>query len=116
MKHQTKDDKILNCLVMIDAVQSLPASAFVPRLGDWKCGSAACLGGWVAQHPHFKAKGVYLTRMDGPATDSMDSFDLAPELFGDRTIFYSQAYGEQGYAKQVALDRLNKALARLLND
>lgn len=120
MKKQSRNDKIENCLVMIDAVESLPERAFVHDLRDWRCGSAACLGGWVAQHPHFQAKGIKPDPSDGSITESgrgpyLDSMDIATELFGDGTMFYSRKWNERDFsAKQLALNRLNQALDRLL--
>ena len=124
---QTRNDKIKNCLVMIAEMKELPARAFVRDLGNWSCGGAACLGGWVAQHPHFVKKGVFAVNQDD--IDSRGEFDyystgepyapgyrdsqrLAEDLFGDSNMFRPQRLSV-GPKKEVML-RLEAALDNLL--
>lgn len=120
MKHQTRNDKIENCLVMIDAVKSLPPRAFIKHLAAWECGSAACLGGWVGLHPYFQAKGVVRDGEDAPYMlvkgDRVGPGIVSKELFGDYSMFdVANALEWHMPGKEIALRRLNNALNSLLD-
>lgn len=57
------------------------------------CGTIACIGGWVAWWPAFRAQGVYASKQACGAPrskflpDKHSSGDVAQELFGDRRLF-----------------------------
>lgn len=127
----SKDKQIENCLVAIDMVKSLPKRAFTPGLFAWTstqrqqhCGSAACLGGWIAQHPHFQKLGVYPDTEDNGAPRTRRNDDpslVAEELFGNPSMFTpvdyfpSESYERPGDdEKQVVLNRLRIALNALV--
>ena len=111
--------QIENCLVAIDMVHSLPPKAFVEDLREWTCGSAACLGGWVAQHPHFQKQGVEPTLDGRPERQGKMTWELAAELFGHEDLFECRdnfIWGDkEGFLpeKKLILRRLKIALERL---
>lgn len=123
MKPQTRKDQIENCLVLLAEFEAMSPRKFVPLLNEWHCGSAACIGGWVAQHPHFQAKGVFPAEFEGAPCaavgrlgDVLSGSLLANELFGDLLMFstassYEQAKGWRG--KQIAINRLKRQLEEL---
>lgn len=121
------DARIENTLVAIDMVNFLPDEAFVRRLEIWRnkgkrvphCGTVACLGGWVAQHPYFRAKGVRADRGGAPklaGNPFSGARQVAMNLFGDSDLFAMRFDSNfKKTDKAVALERLqnvlNKALA-----
>lgn len=58
------------------------------RLMEWRCGAAACFGGWVAMYPFFKAQGIFPSCEGAPLLAAKsDRVDGQYFLFGIDTIF-----------------------------
>lgn len=141
MRQFTKDQRIKNLLVAIDMVEQLPAKAFVKHLLCWRdndkwitlrvneppCGTQACFGGWIAQHPYFKKLGVKTIGENSEpsiAKPDADPMDVAELLFGDRNLFRSTFDGRRFYPsdcermsdKKKILARLKQTLEEQLED
>lgn len=122
----SRSKQIENCLVAIDMVKSLPARAFTHDLQTWSCGSAACLGGWIALHPYFRKQGVKRDETDGSPyggdtySNHRWSTEISEDLFGESKLFYARdtwswpQADRVGNSKQIALNRLRITLNKLL--
>lgn len=112
----------------------IPEERFAPRLGyyigpsieHWRqpdphrCGTLACGGGWIAMHPTFRAKGIYINN-DGFIChrDSLEIWQVTAFAIVFRIteheagrLFGPQLTNEIGTPKQVMLGRIRQ----LLND
>jgi hypothetical protein len=123
MDRRKVNKQIENLLVAEAMMRGIPNRFIYPRLGDWirgtneelcelKCGAAACFGGWVVQHPHFRKQGV---RQDSDGSPTMPNASWASsvseELFGDSNLFNSRELSEgPGTDKEIVLKRIRRAL------
>jgi hypothetical protein len=124
MKELSRDKKIENLLVLQAFFKYLPAEKLYPRLADWRnlgmwyegpdsCGSAACVGGWVAVMPHFKKQGVTVGYDGAPMLhlrngDRMWPSETSLYLFGD-DLFQPNPY--MGLSdRKVVMKRIKNAL------
>ena len=91
-KRERIERQIENILVAKAMMDSLPDSAIYPKLDYWNnwdmvplghnhCGAAACFGGWVAVHPHFRKQGISIGAGGQPEL-SRSTYSAAEELFG----------------------------------
>lgn len=134
------EKQIENVLVAQAMMQDIPRGAIVKNLGCWrqdhygedgdvatqdliqhKCGSAACFGGWVAVHPHFKKQGVKAEWTGAPkfaGGNYYSTFDVSKKLFGNEDMFvpnYSSISDQKVIERRLkdALDDLVERLEQL---
>jgi len=91
------------------------------------CGAVACLGGWVAVAPHFRALGVVPNETSNapwiPSLGMEDPDDVADFLFGNGEMFsprggsdYDQDIEDSKSDRKAALHRLKARLKELLEE
>lgn len=128
------EHQIGNCLVLYTMIREIPPNRFARGLayfsnaGPTGCGSAYCIGGWVAVEPYFQKQGIVADDRGAPrfvASPLRFPYSVtlvAGDLFGDYTgsLFDAHQTRRTGVRdddvdKEAALLRVENLLSILLS-